>query len=109
MTAVAKLEIPPEPIDFKTEMQMQLAQNYHLGKTIIKQATWLSPLWHLWKPELKPRAVRWQTFVEAARDCYGFFLDWIQNKMPWQQAVENLVKQIEFLRGLEAKYRGSPA
>lgn len=96
-----KLPIPPEPKEQKQKWKEELKRGggkMNIARASIKQGTWLtSPLWskHGWKKKLKENGISWQKFMELYRNVYHNFIGWVEGTIAWENAVHNLVKEIE--------------
>ncbi len=96
-----KLPIPPEPKEQKQKWNEDLRSGggrMNLARATIKQGTWLtSPLWseYGWKAPLKENGISWQKFMELYKNAYHNFISWVEGTIAWEDAVQNLVKEIE--------------
>lgn len=92
------LEIPPEPISTKESIEKGLEVHRELEIMSLKQGTWIaSPLWSEvgWGRELKRQGLTWQKFMVVVRDHYPYFLDWVMNRISWDEAMGKLVERLE--------------
>jgi len=92
------LPIPPEPISTKKHFKEELEKGSKLIQANIKQGTWIaSPLWsqYGWGGILKSYVFSWQSFMEAVRDNYYNFIQWIKDEKSWNDAIKDLITIIE--------------
>lgn len=94
-----KFEIPPEPTSLKDQWKAEIDKGGgRVARAAIKQGTWLTTsLWndYGWKEGLKSRDITWQTFMSLYRDCYHNFMGWVEGTVSWDQAISNLIREIE--------------
>ncbi len=92
-------KIPPEPTSLKEQWKEELAKGGgRSARASIKQGTWLTTsLWndYGWKQELKGRGITWQKFMALYRDCYHNFISWVDGTISWNQAISNLIREVE--------------
>lgn len=93
--------IPPEPILLKGRFKAELSEGggrLNPARMTVKQGTWLTTrLWndYGWKEGLKNRGITWQKFMSLYRDCYHNFIGWVEGTISWDQAIKNLIREIE--------------
>ena len=104
---MTELPIPPEPKELKQKWNEELRRGggrTNPARVTIKQGTWLtSPLWseYGWKEQLKEGGINWQKFMELYRNVYHHFISWVEGTITWEDAVQNLIQEIEGkLRGI---------
>lgn len=92
------LPIPPEPISVRKRFKEELEKGSRLMQANIKQGTWIaSPLWtqYGWGNILKSYGFSWQKFMEAVRDNYYSFIQWINGEKSWNETIGDLIAIIE--------------
>lgn len=93
--------IPPEPVELKQQWKERLGGGEAiLIKGQIKQGAWLTAcLWdeYGWEKELGRRGITWIKFEGLYRNCRYCFLDWVEGKISWNEAMSNLIGEIEGL------------
>jgi hypothetical protein len=92
------LEIPPEPTSIKASIKRGLETRRKLEIMSLKQGTWIaSPLWSDvgWGKELKKHGLTWQRFMVVVRDHFPYFLDWVKDRVGWDEVMRKLVEHLE--------------
>jgi len=92
------LSIPPEPTQMKKKFKEELEKEFRLMQANIKQGAWIaSPLWtqYGWGNILKSYGFSWQHFMEAVRDNYYSFIQWINGRRSWDETIKDLIAIIE--------------
>jgi len=92
------LKFPREPISVKESMKRGLDVHRELEIANLKQGTWIaSPLWSEagWGRELKEHGITWQKFMVIVRDHFPYFLDWVMEKISWDEVMRKLVERLE--------------
>jgi len=92
---------PPELTDQKHHWKKELEKGggkMNPARMTIKQGTWItSLLWseYQWKEELKRNGITWQKFMELYSNCHHYFIGWAEGSFTWDNAIKNLIREIE--------------
>lgn len=93
----------PEPENLKQWMQ-DLRQNIFKGDD--DKLNWDSStvwaanrlpkyFWDQWKPELKDRGFRWQSFSKLLRYRTDKLILWYRNELPWEDLVREITELMD--------------
>jgi len=93
------LTIPKEPIAVKKLINLEPKRGMSSGINWASLNVWYGNqlpkyLWLEWKSELKQSGFNWQKFLKILKYRTDQIILWSNNKMSWEELIEEIVKLI---------------
>lgn len=95
---MVKIPRPSEPVHLKELWRSELEKNRAAAIASIKFGTWFTkPYWNNYKDLLERRGISLQDLIQAYQMCYQRFVDWVEDKEEWDNAILGLEEQLNAL------------
>lgn len=88
-----------EPTEVKKRFEEDMKNNRRMTEANITQGTWFTkPLWDLCKKELIEQGISWQNLMKAFGRSSWYFVEWVEGKKSWDEALSSLKENIREIK-----------